>query len=217
MRRLYLRSPTCVLNVVMQLLSGASSSWWYPDERSNLLKTVAPLRSATRSSIVGIRCLTALLASRMSTHILTWPDLLGTMTIRLTQGVGPVTVSMMSSSSNRFNSISTSFLTCKEIRRCGCCLEWRQGQCEAWWLFLLLCWFHRRGFLNLWVMGDWGQVSSGLTWLMILSTPSSVALLKPRRFPEAPLLECRVDHVLLVLTNISASIVPRTGRGVGDP
>ena len=123
MRRLYLRSPTCVLNVVMQLLSGASSSWWYPDERSNLLKTVALLRSATRSSIVGIRCLTALLASRMSTHILTWPDLLGTMTIRLTQGVGPVTVSMMSSSSNRFNSISTSFLTWKEIRRCGCCLD----------------------------------------------------------------------------------------------
>ena len=92
MRRLYLQSPMCVLNVVMLRLSGSSSSWWYPDKRSNLLKTVAPLSSATRSSMVGIRGfsrLTALLASHMSAHILTWPELLGTMTKRLTQGVGP--------------------------------------------------------------------------------------------------------------------------------
>ena len=72
-RRSYLRSPTCVLNVVMLQLSGASSSWWYPAERSKLLKTVAPLMSATGSSMVGIRCFsrfTALFAPYMCTHIL---------------------------------------------------------------------------------------------------------------------------------------------------
>ena len=67
------RSTMCVLNVVMVRLSGASSSGWYPAERSNLLKTVAPLMSATGSSMVGIRCFTlftALFAPHMCTHIL---------------------------------------------------------------------------------------------------------------------------------------------------
>ena len=64
----------CCVNSKHEALVSSESDWWYPDERSNLLKTVAPLRSATRSSMVDIRCfsrLTALLASRMSTHILT--------------------------------------------------------------------------------------------------------------------------------------------------
>ena len=64
---------------------------------SNVLKWVAPIKSATRPSIIGIRCfslLIALFASRMSTQILTSPDFLGAATIGLIQGVG--TVSMMS-------------------------------------------------------------------------------------------------------------------------
>ena len=65
--------------------------------------------------------------------------------------------------------------------------------------------------------GDRGLVSSGLTWLMILSTPSFVAVLIPRRCPETPLMTCRVVHVPLALANISASIVPKSGRGVDDP
>ena len=38
-----------------------------------------------------------------------------------------------------------------------------------------------------------------------------------RRFPEYPLMTCRVVHVVLELANISASIVPRIGRSVDDP
>ena len=78
---------------------GANSSWWYSEDRSNALKWVAPFKSAMRSSIVGIRCfslLIALFASRMSTQVLTSPDFLGTTTIGLIQVVGSSTVPMMS-------------------------------------------------------------------------------------------------------------------------
>ena len=53
--------------------SGSSSSWWYPERRSILLKMVAPLRSETSSSVVGVTCHVrwiALFASRMSTQSL---------------------------------------------------------------------------------------------------------------------------------------------------
>ena len=56
----------------MYLDSGSSSSWWYPERRSVLPKTVAPLRSETSSSslVVGVTCVwrIALFASRMSTQ-----------------------------------------------------------------------------------------------------------------------------------------------------
>ena len=96
---------------------------------SNVLKWVAPIKSAMRSSIIGIRCfslLIALFASRMSTQILTSPDFLGAATIGLIQGVGPSTVSMMSNFSSLLSSFSTS-LTWKGIRQWGCCWSVMSG------------------------------------------------------------------------------------------
>ena len=48
---LYWYNPTCVENVVMYLHDGWSTSWWYPDFKSSLLKAVAPLRSAVSQLI----------------------------------------------------------------------------------------------------------------------------------------------------------------------
>ena len=166
-------SDVCV-ECVMLRLSGSSSSWWYPGKRSNLLKTVAPLSSATRSSMVGIRGfsrLTALLASHMSAHILTWPELLETMTIGLTQGVG--------------------------LSRSRWCLTFLSASTPSRHHF-----WHGRVFEKLddsftlpipqnWISkstltGDWGPVSSDLTWLMILSPHKFCSSVEPtaRRFPK---------------------------------
>uniref|UniRef100_A0A6B0UNE6 Putative secreted protein n=1 Tax=Ixodes ricinus TaxID=34613 RepID=A0A6B0UNE6_IXORI len=63
----------------------------------------------------------AVLGSLMSTHILTACGLfcLGTTTMGDTQGVGPVTGSMMSSPSSRFNSSSIPFRILNGILLCG--------------------------------------------------------------------------------------------------
>ena len=67
-------------------LSGCSSSWLYPNVRWKLVKTVAPLRSVINSSMV---CM-------------------GTTSLGLIHGVGPSTISIMSRSSRRCSSRSTS-------------------------------------------------------------------------------------------------------------
>ena len=176
-RRLYLLSPTWMLNVVMWRLSGSSSSWWYPEERPSLLRTVAPFRSATRSSIVGIRCFSrvaALLASRMSTHNLTCPE------------VGPVTFSIMSRLSSRSNSFSTSFLTWKGIRQCGCCYGCTSGSMWSLTIFPLTLPMPPNRSLNSPLARYWGPVLSIPTWLIIFRSPSLCAVAYPRRFPELP-------------------------------
>ena len=94
------------------------------------MNTVEPFRSATKSSMVGIKCfsrLTALLASRISIHIRTSPDFFGTTMMGLIHGVGPSTFLMMSNSSSRLSSLSTSERTWKGIRRWGCCLGETSG------------------------------------------------------------------------------------------
>lgn len=179
-RCLYRRRPTCVLNVVMWRLSGASSSWWYRDKTSNLVNTVTPFRSATRSSIIGIRCfsrLTALFASYMSTHILTWQELLGTMMMGLTHRVAPVTGSMMSSSSNCFKSISTSFLMWKGTQRCGCCLGLTARSMRSLITFPFTLLIPPKRLANSPLPRNWGLVSSVFTWLMILSMPNCLVVL----------------------------------------
>ena len=40
---------------------------------------------------------------------------------------------------------------------------------------------------------------------------------KPRRFPKAPLIICRVVRALLALANISALIILSTGKGADHP
>jgi hypothetical protein len=58
--RLYLLRPTCVVNVVMLLLSSSSSNWLYPCFRSSFENTVAPCRSVASSfsvCVVGCRSL----------------------------------------------------------------------------------------------------------------------------------------------------------------
>ena len=119
---LYRYNPACVEKVVMYRQDSSSSSWWYALDRSNLLKTVDPLRSAIRSSTVGMGCFSrsmASLALRMSMQILTPPPVfLGTSTTGLTHGVGPVTSSMTSRVFRRDSSASTSFRTWKGMRLC---------------------------------------------------------------------------------------------------
>ena len=122
-RRLKQYSPACVANVVICLLDSPSSSWWYAFERSNLLKTVEPFRSAIKSSMVGIGCFILWMASfafLMSMQIRTPLFFLGTTPTELTHGVGPLTSPMTPISLRRFNSASTSFLTRKSILRCRC-------------------------------------------------------------------------------------------------
>ena len=107
----------------MYIDSGSSSSWWYPERRSILLKTVAPLRSGTSSSTVGVTGRVrriALFASRMSTQSLMsdgfWD--FGGVTKRDTHPVGPVTFSMMSSLSSLWSSFSTLSLRWNGTRLC---------------------------------------------------------------------------------------------------
>ena len=102
---------------MIYLLDSSSSSWWYAFERSNLLKTVEPFRSAIKSSMVGIRCFPldsfiCLPDVDANTYTLVFPG-------DYHHGVGPVTP-MTSISLRRFNSASTSFLTWKGILRCRC-------------------------------------------------------------------------------------------------
>ena len=110
-RRLYLKRPAWVVKVVTSLeITSFNSSRWNPMVRSSLVNTGLPLSSLSTSSIVGIRCLEcsiAVLAILISTHILMSPFCLGMMTIRLTHGVGPSTLSMMSISSSSVGFSST--------------------------------------------------------------------------------------------------------------
>lgn len=72
------------------------------------------LRLAIRSSTVGIGCFSLCMVSLVlfvSIQILTLLVFFGTITIDLTQGVGPVTFFIMSSCSSCFISASISFHT----------------------------------------------------------------------------------------------------------
>ena len=63
--------PLCVANVVMYLLLGACSSWWYPLLRSIFENIFDPFMSAIRSSMVfmGYRSLSmGVLMDRLSKH-----------------------------------------------------------------------------------------------------------------------------------------------------
>ena len=120
--QVYLQSPFCVAKVVMYRLSEASDSWWYPDRRSSLENTVAPLRVWIKLSTVGIRCFSRLMAwfaILMSTQIWTPPCFFGVMTSGDTQGVRPSNLSMIPFLSRLCNSASTFWRTWKGILR-GC-------------------------------------------------------------------------------------------------
>ena len=111
-----------VLKVVMYLEPLSNSCWWYPERRSNLLKTLAPLRSLTSSFSVGVWWRSrwiALLAARISTHSLFQPgSFFGGVTIGNTQGVGtPSTLSTISLLGKLFNSYSTFGLRWNGVRR----------------------------------------------------------------------------------------------------
>ena len=91
-----------------------------------MLNTVAPFKSAIRSSKVGMRGFSrpiALPASLMLTHICILPDFLSTTTTGLTHGVDQSTASMVSSRSRRCSSCLRSLQTWKGIRRCSCCFR----------------------------------------------------------------------------------------------
>ena len=96
----------------MYLLSGCSSSWWYPNVRLSLENTVAMFSSCMTSSIVWVMWHShwmAVLDCRMSTQTLTLSGSFGFggVTMGETYGVGPVAISIMSSPSSLFGSFST--------------------------------------------------------------------------------------------------------------
>ena len=86
----------------MYLYDGWSSNSFYPNFKSSLLKTVAPLRSAVSLSIVGAMCLVLKIAPCMSTqNRISFGFLgLGGITILDTHSVGPKTFSIKPSCSN---------------------------------------------------------------------------------------------------------------------
>ena len=204
----------------MWRLSGSSSSWWYPEERSSWQKTVAPFRSATRSSMVGIRCFsrfTALSASRISTQNLTCPEHFGTTAMGLTHGVGPVTFSIISKISNLSNSLSTSCRTWKGIWSCGCCLGCTSGSMWSLTTFPLSLPTPPNRFSYSPLARYWGLVLSVPTWLTICRSPNFWVVSHLRRFPELPSTKYRVADWSLDFAVILAWIVLSRGRGVGDP
>ena len=109
-------TPVWFENIVMYLDIGSSCSWWYPEQRLILLKnTVAPLRSETSSSVVGMACYVwqiTLFALHMSIQSLISGGFVvfGSVTMHDTHSVGPVSICMMSSLSNLWSSFSTTVL-----------------------------------------------------------------------------------------------------------
>ena len=122
---LYWKSPLWVVNVVICLDSSSNSSWWYADDKSNLLKWRAPFKSWIKSSIVGWGWRSrwiAVFGWRISIHSLICSGLfgLGNATIGLTHSDGPFAGSMISSFCSRTSSLSTFLRMANGIRRVGC-------------------------------------------------------------------------------------------------
>ena len=107
------KSPLWVENVVIYLLFGQRTSWWYAFLRSNFVKYFALFNSMLTSSAVDIKwrtCCMALFGALMSIHNLICLLFFGTTTTRLTHGVpsSDVTGSIISSSCNLTRSFSIS-------------------------------------------------------------------------------------------------------------